>query len=105
MPLSFRRSYKKLPGKDLKKNKRRVEKNHSAKAVRPSEEFRPTKYPLVIPIGCGLAVGLCLFMVFARGLVRLPWPSGAAPADFTGMATSAFQTALAPQLGTLEGPR
>jgi endonuclease YncB( thermonuclease family) len=105
MPLSFRRSYKKRPGVDLDKNKRRVEKDIVAKAVRPSEEFRPTKYPLVIPIGCGVAIGLCLFVVFSRGLVRLPWLAGAAPAADWGFATAAFETALAEQLGTLEAQR
>jgi len=105
MPLSFRRSFKKLPGTDLKKNKRRLEKTAAAKAVRPSEEFRPTKYPLVIPIGCGVAIGLCLFIAVSRGFVRLPLPPTATPVAFTGIATSAFETALAQQLGTLEALR
>ena len=105
MPLSFRRSYKKRPGVDLDRNKRRVEKDIVAKAVRPSEEFRPTKYPLVIPIGCGAAIGLCLFVIFSRGLVRLPWLAGAAPAADSSLATAAFETALAEQLGTLEAQR
>jgi endonuclease YncB( thermonuclease family) len=105
VPLSFRRSYKKRPGVDLDKNKRRVEKDIVAKVVRPSEEFRPTKYPLIIPIGCGVAIGLCLFVVFSRGLVRLPWLAGAAPAQDSDLATAAFETALAEQLGTLEARR
>jgi endonuclease YncB( thermonuclease family) len=105
MPLSFRRSYKKRPGVDLDKNKRRVGKDIVARAVRPSEEFRPTKYPLIIPIGCGVAIGLCLFVGFSRGLVKLPWLTATAPAQDLGFATAAFETALAEQLATLDAQR
>jgi len=105
MPLSFRRSYKKRPGIDLDKNKRRVEKDVVARAVRPSEEFRATKYPLVIPIGCGVAIALCLFVVLSRGLLKLPWQAGALPAADSSLATAAFETALAEQLGTLAAQR
>ena len=105
MPLSFRRSFKKIPSADINKNKRRLGRAASAKVVRASGEFRPTRYPLAVPIGCGVAIGLCAFVGFSRGLVRLPWVPTAAPVDYAGLATSAFETALADQLSTLEAQR
>ena len=102
MPLSFRRSFRKIPRVDIDQNKRRPEKTAGAKAVRSSAEFRPPKYPLVIPIGCGVAIGLCVFVVLSSGLVRVPWVPAATPIDYAGLATSAFETALADQLATVE---
>jgi len=105
MPLSFRRSYRKKPGVDLDKNKRLLGKVVGTRVVRPSEKFRPTKYPLIIPIGCGAAIGLCIFMLFTRGLIRIPWVRTATLPDYAAIATSAFETALADQLGTLAAPQ
>jgi len=105
MPLSFRRSFKKIPSADINKNKRRLGKSMGPKSVRASEEFRATKYPLAIPIGCGVAIGLCLFVIFSQGIFRLPWVPAATPVDYTGLATSAFETALADQLSTAEAQR
>ena len=73
MPLSFRRSYKKLPAADLNRNKRRIAKIPSKKiAVEIPAEFRPRRYPAIIPAGCGIAVGACLFVLISQGFVQLP---------------------------------
>jgi endonuclease YncB( thermonuclease family) len=105
MPLSFRRSYQKIPGTKLKKNRRRVGKAPRAKRVRAAKGLRPTKYPLAIPIGCGVAVGLIVFFSVSSGVLRLPRGASAPPVDHSSLATCALETALASQLGTLEAKR
>ena len=104
MPFSFRRSSRKDPNGDPE-NKNSLSEHASPNRVPASGDFRPTTYPLAIALGFGAAAGLCLFIAFSRGLHRLPWIPAAAPADHSGPATSAFETALAEQLGTLEAQR
>ncbi len=88
MPLSFRRSYKKLPTADLDRNKRRVSRTPRKKtAVEVPAEFRPRRYPAMIPIGCGLVAGLCLFIVISQGYMHLPSVPGAASLEATAAAT------------------
>ena len=101
MPLSFRRSFKRRPTKNLSQKKSRLPKPEDTKTIRPSKQFRASKYPPVIPIGCGAAISLCIFVAFSRGLVRLPLIPRAKPVDYSGLATSAFETALAGQIRTL----
>ncbi len=93
MPLSFRRSYKKLPAADLDRNKRRVARTLRKKtAVAVPAEFRPRRYPAAIPIGCGLVTGLCLFFVISQGYVHLPSVPGATPLDAAAAPTMSTGT-------------
>lgn len=100
MPLSFRRSYKKRPGSEISRKESQTPKAPTAEVVRSSDEFRAARYPLVIPIGCGLAAGLCLFAAFSQGLIRWPRGSIAAPPENGDLATTAFETALVDKLST-----
>jgi micrococcal nuclease len=101
MPLSFRRSYKKRPGSEISRKESPTPKAPTADVVRSSGKFRAARYPLVIPIGCGLAAGLCLFGALSQGLIRWPRGSPAAPPEYGELATAAFETALVDQLSTV----
>ena len=104
MPLSFRLPSRKDPNAHLEQ-KDSLSDPASLNSVRASGESRSTTHALAVALGLGVAVSLCGFIVLARGFNRLPWTPAAAPADYSGLATSAFETALAEQLGTLEAQR
>lgn len=73
MPLSFRRSYRRLPSAHFDPDKRGIIRTPGKQtAAEAPAEFRPLRYPAIIPTGCGLGLGFCLFLAISQGLVRLP---------------------------------
>jgi endonuclease YncB( thermonuclease family) len=61
-------------------------------------------YPITIPIGLGLLIGLCALLMHAAGSPRSRTTATPVVSLYADLATSAVQTALALQLGTLQAP-
>jgi endonuclease YncB( thermonuclease family) len=93
MPLSSRRSYKKRPTAETDPNASRVSDGPSQRptnAIPP--EFRPPRFRILILIGCGLSIGLCLFAVLSRRFVTMPWVPTTTPWDVAAISTVGIET-------------
>ena len=85
MPRSYRYSLQVEAGAD--------KGNDPRDPARDSKAERPSRHVLV------LLAGILLVAALSGGQIRLPWPPAEA-AGYKGLATAAFETALAAQLGT-----
>jgi len=95
MPFGLYLPFKRIPSPKAADNKRGPNQAGHAPPARAVQGLRMPRYGLGLPIGCGLLIGSCAFLIISTGIARAPRRRGAHAADYSGLATSAFETALA----------
>lgn len=102
MPQSLLRLFEKIPHRNIEQKRRDAGRPASPRPSRASGRLRPARHPRLVAVGCGLIIVLCVSLAAAYALNRPPWIPSAPTFDYGAIATSAFQTAVATELGAAE---